>query len=50
MTFPDLDKEITPEAGDECVHASGMLPLGGQMMCGTAQTHKQDSNGDPIGR
>ncbi len=40
MTFPDLDEEVTPEAGDEYVHASVMLLCGSQMMQGTAKAHK----------
>ncbi len=36
-TFPDLDEEITPEVGDEYVHASVMLLHGSQLMCGTVK-------------
>ncbi len=32
IAFPDLDEEVTPEAGDEYVHALVMLPPGSQMM------------------
>ncbi len=32
MTFPDLDEEVTPDAGDEYVHALVMLPRGSQMI------------------
>ncbi len=50
MTFPDLDEEVTPEAGDEYVHASIILPRGGQMMQGTMKACKRDLDGNPIGR
>ncbi len=49
MTFPDLDDEVTPEAGDEYVHASIMLLCGSQMMQGTVKALKQDLDGIPIG-
>ncbi len=49
-TFPDLDEEVTPEVGDEYVHASIMLPRGSQMMRGTIKARKQDPDGNPIGR
>ncbi len=49
MTFPDLDEEVTPEAGDEYVHASVMLPRGSQMMHGTVKARKRDLDGNPIG-
>ncbi len=35
--FPDLDEEITPEGGDEYVHASVMLLQGNQTMHGTVK-------------
>ncbi len=49
MTFPDLDEEITPEVGDENIHASIMLPRGSQMMCSTVKAWKHDLYGNPIG-
>ena len=49
MTFPDLDKEIMPEVGDEYVHALVMLPRGSQMTCGTVKVRKQDLDDNPIG-
>ncbi len=48
-TFPDLDEEVTPEAGDEYVQALVMLPCGSQMMRGTVRVHKRDLDGNPIG-
>ncbi len=48
-TFPDLDEEVTPEAGDEYVHALVMLPCGSQMMSGTVRARKRDLDGNPIG-
>ncbi len=48
MTFPDLDKEVTPAAGDEYVQALVMLPRGSQMMQGTVKARKQDLDGNPI--
>ncbi len=33
--FPDLDKEIMLEVGNEYVHASIMLPHGSQIVCST---------------
>ncbi len=48
-TFPDLDEEVMPEVGDECVHASVMLLHGRQLMCGTMKARKQDLDGNPIG-
>ncbi len=50
MTFPDLDDKVTPEAGDEYVHASVMPPRGSQMMQGTVKARKQDLDGNLIGR
>ncbi len=50
MMFPDLDEEVTPEAGDEYVHALIMFPRGSQMMQGTVEASKQDPDGNPIGR
>ena len=47
MTFPHLDEEIMPEAGDEYIHTSVMLPRGSQMMQGTLKAHKQDQDGNP---
>ncbi len=41
-TFLDLDEEVTPEVGDEYVHASVMLLHGSQMMHGTFKTCKKD--------
>ncbi len=49
MTFADLDEEVTPEAGDEYVHASVMLRRGNQMMHGTVKARKRDPDGNPIG-
>ncbi len=37
MTFTDLDEEVTPEVGDEYMHASIMLLHGSQMMHGTVR-------------
>ncbi len=48
-TFPDLDEEVTPEAGDEYVHTSVMLPCGSQMMQGTVKVRKQNLDGNPMG-
>ncbi len=47
--FPDLDEEVTPEAGDEYVHALVMLPRRSQLVCGTVRARKQDLDGNPIG-
>ncbi len=47
--FPDLDEEVTPEVGDEYVHASVMLPRGSQLMRGTVKACKWDLDGNPIG-
>ncbi len=49
LTFPDLDEEITPEVGDEYLHASVILPCGSQMMHGTIIACKQDRDDNPIG-
>ncbi len=49
MTFPDLDDEVTPEVGDEYMHALVMLQQGSGMMHGTLKACKQDLNGNPIG-
>ncbi len=49
MTFPNLDEEVTPEVGDEYVHASVMLPNGSGMMRGTVKAQKRDKDGNPIG-
>ncbi len=49
MTFPDLDEEVTCEAGDEYVHTLVILPCGSQMMRGTVKARKQDLDGNPIG-
>ncbi len=40
MTFPDLDKEVTPEVGYEYVHLLVMLPHGSGMMSGTLKVCK----------
>ncbi len=42
LTFPDLDEEITPEAGDEYVHVSIIFSHGSQMMCGIDRAYKRD--------
>ncbi len=47
--FPDLDEEVTPEAGDKYLHASVMLLRGSQLMHGTVEAHKQDLDGNLIG-
>ncbi len=44
--FPDLDEGVTPEVGDEYMHA---LLHESQLMCGTVRAHKQDLDGNPIG-
>ncbi len=49
MKFPDLDEEVTPEVGDEYVHAFTMLSQGNQMMQGMVHASKQDLDGNPIG-
>ncbi len=49
MIFPDVDEEVTPEVGDEYVHALVMLPHGSGMMCGTVKAQKWDLDGNPIG-
>ncbi len=46
MMFPDLDEEVTPEVGDEYVHASVMLPC---VVHGTVRAFKQGLDGNPIG-
>ncbi len=47
--FPDLDEEVTPEVGDEYVHALVMLPCGSQLIHGTMKARKRDLDGNPIG-
>ncbi len=47
--FPDLEEEVTPEVGDEYLHASIMIPHGSQLMCGTVKGPKRDLDGNPIG-
>ncbi len=49
MTFPGLDEEVTPEVGNEYMHASIMLPRGSQLMCGTVKARKRDLDDNPIG-
>ncbi len=46
----DLDDQVTPEVGDEYVHASVMLPRGSQLVRDTVKAQKQDLDGNPIGR
>ncbi len=48
-TFPDLDEEITPEVGNDYMHALVMLLCGNQLMHGTVKVHKRDLDGNPIG-
>ncbi len=50
MTFPDLDKEVMPETGNEYVHALVMLPCGSAIMRGTVKACKWNLDGNPIGR
>ncbi len=49
MTFPDLNEEVTPQVGNEYVHASVMFPLKSQMMKGTVKACKQNQDGNHIG-
>ncbi len=49
MMFPDLDKEVTPEVGNEYVHTLVMFLRGSQLMRGTVKVCKKDLNGNPIG-
>ncbi len=42
VMFPDLDKEVMPEVGDDYVHASMMLPCISQIVHSSVSTYKQD--------
>ncbi len=49
-TFPALEEEITPEAGDKCIQASIMIPRGNTFTSGTIVSHKHNAEGNIIGR
>jgi hypothetical protein len=52
IPFPSLGVDLelpTPEAGDNYVNASLMLPRGNSLACGTVIGQKRDARGDPIG-
>ena len=52
MPSPSLGIDVTlptPEAGDNYVNASLMLPRGNSLVRGTVIGRKRDSRGDPIG-
>ncbi len=48
MAFFDLDKEITPEAGNKYVQTFVMHSYG-WMMCGTVKACKYDCGSNPVG-
>ncbi len=48
-TFPDLDEEVTPEVGDEYVHALVKLLHGSQIMHSTVRACNWNLDGNPIG-
>lgn len=47
--FPNLDKAVTPKAGDKCIHASAMLPCGRGTAHGNAKACKHDNDGNTTG-
>ncbi len=47
--FPDLDKEIMPEVGDEYINTLVMLLHESQMMRSAVKAPKLDLDGNPIG-
>ncbi len=48
-TFPVLEEEVTPKAGDKYIQASIMIPHGNIFACGTVFSHKCNAEGNAIG-
>ncbi len=49
-TFPALEEEVTPEAGDKYNQASIMIPRGNTFACRTVVSRRCDAEGNIIGQ